>query len=83
MYFISHADFVQFFRFVNIVEKLKPFFDVDPLLPTNLLYICPLNDFPSLCDHMELNLVLGIMAYNVDQVQNPQEVIAYSNSFIQ
>lgn len=58
---------VNCLRFVSIVEKLKPFFDVDPLLPTNLLCICPLNDFPSLCDHMELNLILGVMHYNVDE----------------
>lgn len=56
-----------YFRIIlTIMAELKPFLQLDPLLSYDVIYICPANDYPLLCNYVELNLVIDAIARELD-----------------
>ena len=59
----------KIFRFVQAtLSELKPLLKLDPLLAPTLLYICPKEDLPLLCDHVQLNLFIAIVFHNLNSI---------------
>ncbi len=68
-------------RFVrSILDDIRPLLKLDPLLEPTLLYICPKEELPFLCDHVQLNLLIAIVVYNLNQIpQYEDEVLNIMN----
>ena len=42
-------------------------FSLDPLIIPVLVYICPRDDLPLLCEYVPLSLIIGIVTSNLEK----------------
>ena len=55
------------------IDELKMLFHLDPLLMPTLVYICPRDDLPLLCDYVPLSLIIGTITYRLQAIVNLQK----------
>ena len=51
------------------IDELKMMFPLDPLLMPTLVYICPRDDLPLLCDYVPLSLIMGMSTYRLGTLE--------------
>ena len=51
------------------IDELKILFQLDPLIMPALVYICPKDDLPLLCEYVPLSLFIGNISYKLTTME--------------
>ena len=68
--FASNTCFQHYSFIKEYIDELQMLFNLDPLIMPVLVYICPRDDLPLLCEYVPLSLIIGIVTNNLVKAYN-------------
>ncbi len=54
----------------TIIVDIKDYFALDPFLLPVVVYLCPKDDLPILCDHVPIYMVIAVINHTLSTMTN-------------